>query len=57
MESNLADPYRLVSVYTGRILNGEKPANLPPKLNSLSTSGPRRHSASQLLGRADEVIE
>ena len=27
--SNLADTYRLVGVYTGRILNGEKPANLP----------------------------
>jgi putative ABC transport system substrate-binding protein len=27
--SDFAEPYRLVGVYAGRILTGEKPADLP----------------------------
>jgi putative tryptophan/tyrosine transport system substrate-binding protein len=63
--SNLADPYRLVGVYTGRILNGEKPANLPIQLATKVEFVINLRTAKALgltfpitlLGRADEVIE
>ena len=62
---SVTELYRLVGIYTGRILNGEKPADLPvqqsPNSSSLSTSRPPSRSASTvpptLLARADEVIE
>ena len=61
---SLADAYRLAGIYTGRILKGDKPGDLPvrrpPNSNCSSTSRPPRRSASQcraLLARADEVIE
>ena len=61
---SLTDMYRQVGVYTGRILKGEKPADLPvhsPRKSSCSsTSKPPRRSAltcRPLLARADEVIE
>jgi putative ABC transport system substrate-binding protein len=62
--SNLADTYRLVGVYTGRILNGEKPANLPIQQTKVEFVINLRTAKAlgltfpiTLLGRGDEVIE
>ena len=63
--SDIADSYRLAGVYTGRILKGDKPAELPVQqaakvelsinLKTAKTLGIT--VPNTLIGRADEVFE
>jgi ABC-type uncharacterized transport system substrate-binding protein len=63
--TDVADSFRLVGVYAGRILKGEKPADLPVQRATKLTMTLNLKAAKALgltlpitlLGRADEVIE
>jgi putative ABC transport system substrate-binding protein len=63
--TDLTDSYRVVGIYTGRILHGEQPGNLPIQqatkveliINQRTAKALRLTISPSLLARADDVIQ